>query len=95
MGLSESSLNIITKPFSFSSHCKVSCDSPCCTKIFGDEDHHCICNIDTHENVISDSDEEHIEKTIITLAEHSASISNNNLLRNIPQQVIIIFIYFA
>ena len=60
MGLSESSLNIITKPFSFLSHCKVSCDSPCCTKVFGDENNHCICNIDTHE-YINDSDEEHIE----------------------------------
>ena len=62
MGLSESSLNIITKPFLFLSHCKISCDSPCCTKIFGDENNHCICNIDTHENVNSDSDEENIEK---------------------------------
>ena len=30
MGLTESSLKILTKPFSFLSHCKVSCDSPCC-----------------------------------------------------------------
>ena len=59
--LSESSLNTSTKPFSFLSHCKVSCHSPCCTNIFGDEDNHCICNIDTHE-CISDSDGEHIEK---------------------------------
>ena len=55
MGLSGSSL----KPFSFLSHCKVSCDSPRCTKLCG-EDSHCNVNIDTHENVISDSDEEHI-----------------------------------
>ena len=61
MGLSESSLNIISKPFPFLSHCKISCDSPCCTNIFGDEDNHCICSIDTHENS-SGSDEEHIEK---------------------------------
>ena len=61
MGMSESSLNIVTKPFSFLSHCKVSCDSPCCTKIFGDGNNHCICNVDTHEH-ISDSDEEQIEK---------------------------------
>ena len=61
MGLSESILNTITKPFSFLNHCKVSCDSPCCIKIFGDENNHCICNIDTHEH-ISDSDEEQIEK---------------------------------
>ena len=57
MGLSESSLTAITKPFSFLSHCKVSCDSPCCTKLCG-EDNHCVFNIDTHENVISDSDED-------------------------------------
>ena len=61
MGLSESSLNIITKPVPFSSHCKVSCDSPCCTKIFGDENNHWICNIDTHE-YMSDNDEEQIEQ---------------------------------
>ena len=61
MGLSESSSNIITKPFSFLSHCKVPCDSPCCTKIFGDADNYCKCNIDTHETIDSD-DEEHIEK---------------------------------
>ena len=61
MGMSESSLNTITKPSSFLSHCKVSCDSPCCTKICG-EDNHCIFNIDTHEYVNSDSDEEQIDK---------------------------------
>ena len=64
MGLSESAL----KPFSLLSHCKVSCDSPCCVNICG-EDNHCNVNIDTHEH-ISDSDEEQIE--------------NNNLLRNFP-----------
>ena len=57
MGLSESAL----KPFSFLSHCKVSCDSPCCVTVCG-EDNHCDMNIDTHENVISDSEEEQIEK---------------------------------
>ena len=56
MGLSESTL----KPFSFLSHCKVSCDSPCCVRVCG-EDNHCNVNIDTHEHVISDSEEEHIE----------------------------------
>ena len=60
MGLSESSLNTITKPFSFLSHCKLSFDSPCCKSLCGD-DNHCICNVDTHE-YISDSEEEHIEK---------------------------------
>ena len=48
MGLSESSLNTIAKPFSCLSHCKISCDSPCLFKLCG-EDNHCICNIDTHE----------------------------------------------
>ena len=57
MGLPESAL----KPFSFLSHCKVSCDSPCCVNICGEDDH-CNINIDTHENVISDSEEEeHVE----------------------------------
>ena len=54
-GLSESAL----KPFSSLSHCKVSCDSPCCVKICG-EGNHCNINIDTHDH-ISDSEEEHIE----------------------------------
>ena len=56
MGLPESSL----KPFSFLPHCKLSCDSPCCVKIRG-EDNHCNINIDTHEH-ISDSEEEQIDK---------------------------------
>ena len=58
MGLTESSLNIIIKPFSCLSHCRISCDSPCCESIFG-ENNHCICNADTPETI--DSDEEHIE----------------------------------
>ena len=45
MGLSESSL----KPFSFLSHTKISCDSPCCVKLCGEEDNHCNCSVDTHE----------------------------------------------
>ena len=61
MGLSGSSLNIITKPFPFLYHCKVSSDSPRCAKLCGGEDNHCIFNTDTHENVISDSDEEQVE----------------------------------
>ena len=48
MALSEPTLTTIPKPCSCLSHCKVSCDSPYCTKICGD-DNHCICNIDTHE----------------------------------------------
>ena len=54
----------------FLSHCKVSFDSPCCESICG-KGNHCNCNIDTHEYVISDSDEEHIEKTITPTAKHS------------------------
>ena len=57
MGLSESSLTTITKPFSCLSHWEVSCDSPCCTKTCG-EDNHCVFNIGSHENVNSDSDED-------------------------------------
>ena len=59
MGLSESSFDITTKPFSFLSHCKIPFDSPCCQPLCGD-DKHCICNVDTHE-YISDSEEERIE----------------------------------
>ena len=55
MGLSESSLPAITKAFPFVPHCKVPCDSPCCTKLCG-EDNRCVFNIDTHESVNSDSD---------------------------------------
>ena len=47
MGFAEISLNTTTKPFSFLSHCKVSCGSPCCVKICG-EDNHCNCSVDTH-----------------------------------------------
>ena len=65
MGLSESSLTTITKPFSFQSHCKVSCDSPGCTKVCGEE-HHCVFHIDTHENANSDSDED--EDTYTTVS---------------------------
>ena len=54
MGLSESAL----KPFSCLRHCKVSCDSPCCVEICG-EDNHCNINIGTHEH-ISGSEEEQI-----------------------------------
>ena len=87
MGLSEPSLNTITKPCYVLSHCKVSCDSPCCTKLRG-EDNHCMFNIDTHEYVNSDSDEEeHIEKQQLP-EELSVGISNNNLMRNVPWQVI-------
>lgn len=63
MGLSESSLTTITKPFSSLSDCKVSCGSPCC-QLFCGEHNHCILNIDTHE-YISGSDEnadKHISK---------------------------------
>ena len=57
MGLSESAL----KPFSFLSYCKVSCGSPCCVKICG-EDNRCNSNTDTHDTIISDSEEEeHVE----------------------------------
>ena len=57
MGLTESSSTTVTTPFSCLNHCKVSCDSPCCAKLRG-EDNHCVFNIDTHEHVNSDSDED-------------------------------------
>ena len=60
MGLSESSLTTVTKPFYFLSHCKVSCDSPCYASLCGDSNH-CIFDIDTHEHV-SYSDKEDTDK---------------------------------
>ena len=48
MGLTESSLNTIIKPFSFLSHCKVHCNSPCCQSLCGD-DNHCNCEVYTRE----------------------------------------------
>ena len=39
MGLSEPSSTVIVKPFSFPSHCKVSCGSPCCAKMRGEGNH--------------------------------------------------------
>ena len=60
MGLPEPSLNTIMNSCSFISHCKMSCDSPCCQYLCGGN-YHCICNIDTH-GYISDSEEEHIER---------------------------------
>ena len=44
MGLPEPSL----KPFPLLNHISISCDSPCCVKLCG-EDNHCNCDIDTHE----------------------------------------------
>ena len=60
MGLAESSLTQIIKQFSFWFRCKVSCDSPCCQGLFGDNNHR-NCNIDTHE-CVSDSDEDEDNK---------------------------------
>ena len=57
--MSESSLNTITKPFSFLSRCNISCDSPCFSKLCC-EVNHCIYNLDTHEYV---SDEEDKKKS--------------------------------
>ena len=51
MGLSESSLTTITKPFSCPSHCKVSCYSPCFTKLCGVDNHCCLISI--HTNTLS------------------------------------------
>ena len=41
MGLCESSLTTITNTFSFLSHCTVSCDSPYCQSLCGDNNHVC------------------------------------------------------
>ena len=59
MGLSESSL----KPFSFLSHTKISCDSPCCVRLCGEEDNHCNCSVDTHEYDIESDKESKDEDT--------------------------------
>ena len=59
--INRNEINTITKHVSCLSHCKVSCDSPCCVKLCGDEDNHCNCNIDIHETIDSD-EEEQIEK---------------------------------
>ena len=63
MGLTESSLKTLTKPFSFLSHCKVSCDSPCCKSMFG-EDNHCNCYIDTHDYNESGSDDDNVNNRV-------------------------------
>ena len=63
MVLSESSLTAITKPFSCLSHCEVSCDSPCCASLCGGNTH-CVFNIDTHENISSDSDKDDTDNNI-------------------------------
>ena len=57
MGLSESSWIVITKPFTFLSHCKLTCESPCCQSLCG-ENHHCIFNISTHGYISRDSGED-------------------------------------
>ena len=57
MGLSGNSSTTITKPFSFLSHCEMSCDSPCCQSSC-EENSHCIFNIDTHGFIGSGSDED-------------------------------------
>ena len=54
MGLSESTLKNILKPFECLNHCKVTAKSPCCKFCCGDES--CNFGIDTHENN-SESDE--------------------------------------
>ena len=73
MGLSEYSLTTIRKPLSSLSRCKVPCDSPCCAKLCG-EDNHCIFNIDTHENANSDSDgDEHTNKNCFKIIKNSCN----------------------
>ena len=37
MGLTEPGLTVIAKPFSFLSHCKVSCGSPRYASVFGED----------------------------------------------------------
>lgn len=56
MGLSESSLSTILKPFECFSHCKVTARSPCCKWCCGEESGS--CSVDTrqyseHEYVVT------------------------------------------
>ena len=53
MGLSEPILTTITKPFTCLSHCKVSCDSPCCTKTCGGDNHCVFCLISIHTKTLT------------------------------------------
>lgn len=46
MGLSESSLNTMIKPFECLSHCKITMKSPCCNWWCNEP---CSCKIDTHD----------------------------------------------
>ena len=73
MGMSESSLTAITKLFSFLSHCKVPCDSPCCQSLCGGNNRG-IFNIDTHEHISSDSDSEDTDKHVSNTIEIINSI---------------------
>ena len=60
MGLTESSLSTILKPFDCLAHCKFTAKSPCCKQCCGDGDDHCICGIDTHQ--YEDEEEHAIEQ---------------------------------
>ena len=57
MGLTESSLSTILKPFDCLAHCKCTAKSPCCKRSCGDE--RCMCGVDTHQY---DEEEEVIEQ---------------------------------
>ena len=60
MGLSESSLKNILKPFECLNHCKITAKSPCCRYCCGDNP--CDFGIDTHEySDESDSSEDDIQ----------------------------------
>ena len=56
MGLTESSLSTILKPFDCLAHCKCTAKSPCCKWCCGDGNDHCFCGIDTHQH---EDEEEH------------------------------------
>ena len=60
MGLKESSLSTILKPFECLSHCKVTARSPCCKWCCGDGDG-CECALDTHSY---DSDEVNVTSNV-------------------------------
>ena len=47
MGLSESTIKTILKPFACLTHCKITAKSPCCKWCCIKDE--CECNIDTHD----------------------------------------------
>ena len=60
MGLTQSNIESILKPFDCLTHCQFTAKSPCCKKCCGDDSDNCFCVVDTHayedEEISVDSD---------------------------------------